>query len=74
MPKRDNNPFIFRQVVSSNTLFHFVRADKDAEYKVIITGKEVNLSNGEGMQVPCLLPISGTKNMLQLLCKNIHNQ
>ena len=55
-------------------IFHFLRADKYAEYKVIITGKEVNLSDGEGMQVSCLLQISGTKNILQLLCKNIQNQ
>ena len=54
-------------------IFHFIRANRDAECKVIITGKEVNLGDGEGMQVPYLLKISGTKNMLQILCKNIQN-
>ena len=44
---------------------YFLRADRYAECKVIITGKEVNLGDGEGMQVPSLLKISGTKNMLQ---------
>ena len=46
-------------------ILYFLRADRYAECKVIITGKEVNLGDGEGMQVPSLLKISGTKNMLQ---------
>ena len=52
-------------------IFYFLRADKYAECKVIITEKEVNLGDDEGMPVPCLLRISGTKNMLQILCKGI---
>ena len=54
-------------------IFYFLRADRYAKCKVIITGKEVNLGDGKGMQVPYLLKISGTKNMLQILCKNIQN-
>ena len=43
-------------------IFYFFRADQDAECKVVITGKEVNLGNGDGMQVEvasCKLKISG---------------
>ena len=36
-------------------IFYFLRAHKCAECKVKITGREVNLGNGEGMQVSCLL-------------------
>ena len=54
-------------------IFYFLRADRYAECKVIITGKEVNFGNGKGMQLTCLLNISGTKNILQVLCKNIQN-
>ena len=54
-------------------IFCFRRADRYAECKVLITSKEVDLSDWEGMQVPCLLKNSGTKNMLQILCKNIQN-
>ena len=54
-------------------IFHFLRGDKYAEYKVIITEEEVNLGDDERMPVPCLLRISGTKNMLQILCKGIQN-
>ena len=50
-------------------IFYFLRTDRYAEYKVIITGKEANLGDGEGMQVPYLLKISVTKNMLQILRK-----
>ena len=53
-------------------IFYFLSADRYAECKVIITGK-VNLGDGEGMQVPCLLKISVRKIMLQTLCKNIQN-
>ena len=54
-------------------IFYFLRADRYAERKVLITGKEVNIGDGEGMQVPSLLKLSGTKNMLKILCKNIRN-
>ena len=54
-------------------ILYFLRADRYAECKVIITGKEVNLGDGEGLQAPCLLEISGMKNMLQMLCKNFQN-
>ena len=57
----------------ANMIFYFLRADRYAECKIIITGKEVNLGDGEGMQVPCLLKISGRKNMLRIFCKNIQN-
>ena len=53
-------------------IFYFLRADQDAECKVVITGKEVNLGDGDGMQVPCKLKISGPRNMVEILCKNIH--
>ena len=54
-------------------ILYFLSEDTYAECKVIITGKEVNLGDGEGMQVPCLLKISVRKIMLQILCKNIQN-
>ena len=37
-----------------------------AECKVIISGK-VSLGDGEGMQKPCFLKISGTKNVKNTL-------
>ena len=39
-------------------IFYFLRADK-----------EVNLSDGDGMQVPCKLKNSGSRKMMEILCK-----
>ena len=55
-------------------IFYFLRADQDAECKVVITGKEVNLGNGYGMQVEvasCKLKISGLRKIVEIICKNI---
>ena len=52
-------------------IFYFLRADQDAECKFVITGKEVNLGDGDGMQVLCKLKISGPRKMVEILCKNI---
>ena len=48
-------------------MFYFLRGEKYAEYKVMITGKEVNLGNYGRMQVPCFWKISEAKNILQIL-------
>jgi len=59
----------------AKTIFYFLRADSYGKCNVIITGKAVNLGDGDGMQVPCLLKISGTKTLLEILkrelCKNL---
>ena len=52
-------------------IFYFLRADQDAECKVVITGKEVNFGDRDGMHVPCKLKISGPRKMVEILCKNI---
>ena len=48
-------------------MFYFLRGEKYAEYKVMITGKEVNLGNYGRMQVSCFWKISEAKNTLQIL-------
>ena len=52
-------------------IFYFLKADQDAECKVVITGKEVSLGDGDGMQVTCKLKISGPRKMVEILCKSI---
>ena len=49
------------------TIFYFLRADTYAECNIIITGIKDNLGDGEGMQVPWLFEITGTKNLLEIL-------
>ena len=45
--------------------FYLIRADQNADCKVVITGKEVNFSDGDGMQVPCKLKIPGPRKMTE---------
>ena len=52
-------------------IFYFLRADQDAECKVVIIGKEVNLGGADKMQVPYKLKISGPRKMVEILRKNI---
>ena len=40
---------------------YFLRADPYAKYVVVVTGKAVHLGDGDGMQVPCMLRITGKK-------------
>ena len=49
-------------------IFKFLRADQYAECKVVITRKEVNLGDGDGM---FKLNISGSRKMVEIICKNI---
>ena len=52
-------------------IFYFLRADQEAECKVVITDKKLNLGDGERMQVSCKLKFSGPRKMVEILCKNI---
>ena len=45
----------------------FLRADSYANCNVGIPEKEVDLGDGEGMQMPCLLKIAEMKQMLDIL-------
>ena len=62
----------------AKTIFYFLRADPNGKCTITITGKAVNLGDGEGMQVPCLLQISGKENMVDILkhkiCKDYNDK
>ena len=45
----------------ANSIFYFLHAGSYSECNIIITSKEVNLGDGERMQVACLMSISGLK-------------
>ena len=55
----------------AKVIFYFLRADQGAECKCVIIGKEVNLGDGDKMQVPCKFKILGPRKMVEILCKNI---
>ena len=52
-------------------IFYLLRGDQDTECKVAITGKEVSLGHGKGIQLPCKLKITVPRKMAEILCKNI---
>ena len=39
----------------------------DAYGNITVTGKGVNLGDGIGMQVPCILHLQGQKSMVEIL-------
>ena len=47
--------------------FYFLRADPYGKCNITVTGKAVNLGDGDGMQVPCILHLSGQKSMVEIL-------
>ena len=48
----------------AKTIFYFLRADKYSICEDEITGKPVNLGDGQGMQVPCKLKHSHKKRIV----------
>ena len=53
----------------AKTIFYFLRADQFGRCDITVTGKAVNLGDGDGMQVPCVLSLSGQKSMVEILKK-----
>ena len=47
--------------------FYFLRAVPYGKCKITVTGKAVNLGVGDGMQLPCILHLSGQKSMVEIL-------
>ena len=44
----------------AKTIFYFLKANVSF-CKIVVTGKPVNLGDGDGMQVPCKLLFTGVK-------------
>ena len=51
----------------AKTIFYFLRGDPCGKCNIIVTGKAVNLGDGDGMQVPRILHLSGQKSMVEML-------
>ena len=52
----------------AETIFYFLEADQHSSCSVIIKAdKAVNFGDGEGMQVPCKLRISGQEKFVNIL-------
>ena len=56
----------------AKTIFYFLEADQDSSCSMIIKAdKAVNFGDGEGMQVPCKLRISGQEKFVNILKKEL---
>ena len=51
----------------AKTIFYFLRADPYGKCNITVTGKALNLGDGDGMQVPCILHLSRQKSMVEIL-------
>ena len=47
----------------TKTIFYFLGSDTYCNCYAEISGKQCNLKDGEGLQVPCKIIIAGQKNM-----------
>ena len=60
LPLAENGKF-------AKTIFYFLCADFYGKCNITVTGKAVNLGDGDGMQEPCILHLSGQKSMVEIL-------
>ena len=51
----------------SKTVSYFPRANNENCCRVELTGKRVNLGDGEGLQIPCILHFSGVAKFVSKL-------
>ena len=51
----------------TKTIFYFLGADKHSICGVEITGKQVDLGDGEAIQVPCKLKLTGRSKFVNIL-------
>ena len=55
----------------AKAIFYFQRSDGYSSAWAKVTGKRRNLGDGEGMQVPCKLSLSGQPKFVSLLRKEL---
>ena len=51
----------------AKTVSHFLRASNENYCRVEVTSKRVNLGNGEGLQIPCIIHFSGEAKFVSKL-------
>ena len=55
----------------AKTIFYFLRSDTYSSAWAKVSGKRCNLGDGEGMQVPCKLSLSGEPKFVSLLRREL---
>ena len=55
----------------AKTVLYFLRENEYGSCDVLIKGKPVNLGDGDEMQVPCSLNLTGRKKLIKILEKTL---
>ena len=55
----------------AKTLFYFLRSDPYSKCHAKVTWKRCNLGDGDGLQVPCILYISGQAEFMSIPQKEL---
>ena len=55
----------------STTIFYFLRSHSEAKCVAKVTGKKCNQGDGKGLIVPCSLQVTGLKNFVSILKKQL---
>ena len=56
----------------AKTIFYFLTADELSSCKIVVTGKPVNLPDGESMQVPWKLIFIGIEKCIDILKRQLY--
>ena len=51
----------------AKTIFYYLRSHPEAKCTAKVTGKRFNVGDGEGLQVPCILHITGLRKFVSVL-------
>jgi len=56
----------------AKTIFQFLHANPINIANITVTGKRVNLGDGEGLQIPCAISFEGEEKYLDILKKQLN--
>ena len=54
------------------TVFYFLRANPMNTANITVTGKRVNLGDGQGLQIPCTILFPGEEKYIEVLKKQLN--
>ena len=56
----------------AKTVFYFLRANPMNTASITVTGKRVNFGDGQGLQIPCTILLTGEEKYIDVLKKQLN--
>ena len=56
----------------AKTVFYFLRANLMNTISIIVTGKRVNVGDGQGLQIPCQILFKGEEKYVEVLKEQLN--